>query len=343
MKLIGAGLFSFSWRAVPVAAIVLAGNWASSASGGDTLPPLSPEAVLTSSQQHFPRILQSLAERRAAEGRAVQADGAFDLVFEVDGFSRLSGFYDGTAISGIARQGIEDFGASVYGGYKLSDGTFPIYEDVNYTNTGGTMRVGLLFSLLRDRDIDQRRFALTDSRLAVRQADFELLLTKLGVQQRALIAYWRWVAAGRQLAVYENLLKIAVERETGLKEQVRSGARAEVFLVENAQNITRRRILATDARRRFGWRPTCCRITTGGLTGILCFLPGSQLPPEPPMGSLEDLSVDPETAMPEALARRPELQIVRTSIERATEAYCAGRKFAEAAPGSEFRGAGWSR
>jgi hypothetical protein len=42
-----------------------------------------------------------------------------------------------------------------------------------------------------------------------------VLLTKVGVQQRALAAYWRWVAAGQQLAVYENLLAIALEREEG--------------------------------------------------------------------------------------------------------------------------------
>jgi outer membrane protein TolC len=128
---------------------------------------------------------------------------------------------------------------------------FPIYEDSNYTNEGGTAKLGVLFSLLRDRDIDKRRFGEIDARLALEQADLDVLLTRVGVQQRALNAYWRWVATGQQLAVYDNLLRIALQREQGLEREVDSGRRAAIFLTENRQNITRRQTLATAARRDF--------------------------------------------------------------------------------------------
>ena len=114
------------------------------------VPPLSVEEVLASSEQHFPRILQSMAARSEAEGETLTAAGAFDLVFDADGFSRVTGFYDGTAVEGTAKQRIRPLGASLYAGYKISDGDFPIYEDENFTNTGGAVRVGMLFSLLRD-------------------------------------------------------------------------------------------------------------------------------------------------------------------------------------------------
>ena len=73
----------------------------------------------------------------ARQAGAWKAEGAFDLVFEADGFSRVDGFYDGNVIAGTARQPLRGLGAELYSGYQLSNGTFPIYEDQYYTNTGG--------------------------------------------------------------------------------------------------------------------------------------------------------------------------------------------------------------
>ncbi|MEO1202580.1 MAG: multidrug transporter, partial [Pseudomonadota bacterium] len=92
---------------------------------GPTPDILTAEDVLASSERHFPRILQAMAARRQAEGETLTAAGAFDLVFDADGFSRLTGFYDGTAVEGIAKQRIRPLGASLYAGYKISDGDFP--------------------------------------------------------------------------------------------------------------------------------------------------------------------------------------------------------------------------
>ena len=123
---------------------------------------LSPQDVLSSAERHFPLILQSLAARRGASGTALEAEGAFDLVFSAEG-SRAAGYYDNTALQGGATQRLRNYGASVYADYAISNGRFPIYQDRNFTNTGGTARVGMLFSLLRDRSIDQQRFGLRDA------------------------------------------------------------------------------------------------------------------------------------------------------------------------------------
>lgn len=280
---------------------------------------LLPGEVLAASEQHFPAILKALAERRAAEGKVTEALGAFDLVFNADGFDRLSGFYDGVAVGGKVTKPLRPFGAKLYGDYSLSNGDFPIYEDQNYTNNGGTAKLGVLFSLLRNRDIDARRFGEIDAQLALEQADLEVLLTKVGVQQRALSAYWRWVSEGRQLAVYENLLAIALEREKGLEREVRSGRRAEIFLTENKQNITRRQTLATAARRDF-------RLAANELAFYLRsadgepLLPASQRLPAPEQLTQMAVPSPKETLdIAGTLEKRPELRILQTGAERALQ------------------------
>jgi outer membrane protein TolC len=277
---------------------------------------LDPQQVLVSSRAHFPEILETLARRRAVAGSMVEAEGAFDLVFEAEGFGRASGFYDGTVLSGGVKQPFRNFGGSVYSGYAISRGDFPIYEDEYFTSLGGKLKAGVVFSLLRDRLIDERRFGVTDARLAARAADFEVLATQVGVQQRALVTYWRWVTAGQNLAVYEELLRNAASRESALARQVARGARAEIFLTENRQNIIRRMSLVTAARRDFQ-----------SLANELAFyyrddngqpiVPDARLvPPSPTPESLNLLAVTDAVSVSEAVARRPELRLLHNGIER---------------------------
>ena len=269
-----------------------------------------------------------MADRGAAEGRVTESLGAFDIVFSADGFDRAAGFYDGTALGGKVLKPLRPLGAQLYGEYSLSNGDFPTYEDENFTNNGGTAKLGVLFSLLRDRDIDARRFGQIDAELALRQANLEVLLTKVGVQQRALAAYWRWVAAGQKLAVYENLLAIALEREAGLEREVNSGRRAAIFITENRQNITRRQTLATSARRDFrvAGNQSIAQVDAEQLPFAEQSSDGEplaprkeELPAEPQIAALPPVPALAELDVDAMLARRPELQILQTGAERALQ------------------------
>ncbi len=279
-------------------------------------PVLTLDAVLDASATHFPAILKGLAARRAAEGTAVEALGAFDVVFDATGFSRVAGFYDGTAAEGTVKQRVRPLGADLYAGYRISDGTFPIYEDENFTNLGGAVKVGLMFSLLRDRVIDNERFAERDAQFGLRAADLELLLTRIGVQQRAQLAYWRWVTEVRKLGVYESLLDIAQTRQDALERQVERGARAAIFLTENLQNIMRRQSLVRSAERDVAVAANELSLYYRGPGGSPLVPTSAQVPPGEALASVEALARVDETAIPDALERRPELALLRNAIDR---------------------------
>ena len=288
--------------------------WATAGIAQDRV--LTTAELLASSERFYPQIVQSLAERRAAQGRELEASGAFDLVFSADGFSRLNGFYDGTAVSTTVSKRLRPFGASVYGGYKLSEGDFPIYEDASFTNSGGSLRLGMLFSLIRDRDIDKQRFELDDAALALRDAELDILLTKVGVQQRALVEYWTWVRAGRQLRIFQNLLRIADERQEGFETQIKQGARAEIFRTENLQNITRRQILVTRAQRDLQLAANSLSIYYRDANGRPVVPTPDQLPPGVPLSEIDTGSLDESEGTAQAVTTRPELAQLRTAIER---------------------------
>lgn len=283
-----------------------------------TTGPLLPDVVLRSSALTFPAILEAFEREAAARSDQLSADGAFDLMLKGEAYDRLTGFYSGGFAKAEARQPLRPYGAEVFGSYKISDGTFPTYENVFNTNQFGEVKVGALFSLLRNRDIDSRRFAIEDTRLAASQARLDVMLVQLNVQHEALRAYWRWVAAGEEIRVFEELLEIAEARQVGLSREVREGARAVIALTENEQNLLRRRTLLEQAKRDFQTAANSLGFYLRDSSGQLIIptremLPGAgQLKAIPPLETLLRVPVS------QVIQTRPELQTFKLAIERAT-------------------------
>lgn len=282
-----------------------------------TTGPLLPEEVLRSSVLTFPQILEAFEREAAARSDQLAADGAFDLMLKGEYYDRLTGFYSGGFGKVEARQPLRPYGAEVFGSYRVSDGTFPTYENYNYTNNLGEAKVGALFSLLRNRDIDSRRFAIEDTRLAASQARLDVMLVRLNVQHEALRAYWRWVAAGEEIRVFEELLEIAEARQVGLTREVNEGARARIALTENEQNLLRRRSLLEEAKRNFVTASNSLGFYLRGSDGVMIVPTREMLPDLARMKAVAPVETLVATPMSEVIQSRPELETFKLALERA--------------------------
>ncbi|WP_255548108.1 TolC family protein [Erythrobacter ani] len=282
-----------------------------------TTGPLLPEEVLRSSALTFPSILESFQREAAARSDQLAADGAFDLMLKAETYDRLTGTFSGGYAEVGATQPLRPLGAEVYGTYRLSDGTFPIYENIYNTNELGEFKVGALFSLLRDRRIDNRRFSVEDTRIAASQARLDVLLVQLNVQHEALKAYWRWVAAGNEIRVYEELLEIAQARTVGLSRQVRAGATPRIALTENEQNVIRRKTLLAEAQRNFATAANSLAYYLRDRAGRLITPTREQLPSTEVLDLLPDMQSLLAAGRSDVLENRPELQNFRLAIQRA--------------------------
>lgn len=278
---------------------------------------LTPDEVLRSSALTFPQVLEAFEREAAARADQLGADGAFDLLLKGEYYDRLSGTFSGGFAKAEARQPLRPLGAEVFGSYRLSDGRFPIYENINNTNQAGEVKVGALFSLLRNREIDGRRFAIEDTRLAASQAQLDVLLVRLNVQHEALRAYWRWVAAGEEIRVFEELLEIAEARQVGLTREVNEGARARIALTENEQNLLRRRTLLEQARRDFLVASNSLGFYLRGENGQMVVPTREMLPDLERMKSVARPEVLAATPVSEVIQNRPELQTFKLALERA--------------------------
>jgi outer membrane protein TolC len=283
-----------------------------------TTGPLLPDEVLRSSALTFPAILEAFEREAAARSDQVSADGAFDLMLKGEYYDRLTGFYSGGFAKAEARQPLRPYGAEVFGSYRASDGTFPTYENYNYTNNLGEIKVGVLFSLLRNRDIDARRFAIEDSRLAASQARLDVMLVQLNVQHEALRAYYRWVAAGEEIRVFEELLEIAEARQVGLTREVNEGGRARIALTENEQNLLRRRTLLEQAKRDFQTAANSLGFYLRDSAGRLIIPTREQLPPARALKAIPPVETLLAVPLSDVIKTRPELQTFKLALERAT-------------------------
>ncbi|MEO1656665.1 MAG: TolC family protein [Pseudomonadota bacterium] len=273
--------------------------------------PLLPQTVARSTEQHYPEIVAAEAERAAARGRQLASRGAFDTVLETRGRARLDGFYSGDTGEISASRALRPLGAEVYGGYRVSQGDFPIYEDEYFTDQGGEVKIGVLFNLLRNRAIDGRRAGLREADIDVSAAELDVLLTQITVQQSALTAYWRWVARGRELKAYQDLLALAERRDDALRREVASGARARIVLTENAQNLTRRRELVRRAEQDLTLAANALSLFLRDALGEPIIPTADQLPetlPLPRNGG----SVDAQAL----LTIRPDLQLLNLAQQR---------------------------
>ncbi|MCG8464343.1 MAG: TolC family protein [Xanthomonadales bacterium] len=212
---------------------------------------LTLERVLHSARIHTPTLLEAQAEFEMARGDRIAADGRYDINVSQENYNRFSGFYDGKISSTKVSQRFLDYNSEVYAAYRVSDGDFPIYEDEFFTNGGGEIKLGVVFSLLQNRDFDSGRFALLSGRLKQDAAALNMQLQRVSVQFEAMTRYKEWLAAGLTLRAYQRLLDVAQERDQAMRKRVAGGDLAEIFLVESQQNILKRETLVNEAQRRF--------------------------------------------------------------------------------------------
>jgi len=201
---------------------------------------LSLEQVLESTRKQAPKILMAAQKIVMSEEKMRSATGAFDSELSVDYYNRESDVYPSSYYKGKVEKPLQTFNSKIYGGYKVSEGTFPTYEGKNITLDDGELMAGISVALLRNRSIDAKRLKLGLSELNFEKSQWQQKEVMMKLQKEATVAYWQWVAFGQKLEVAQGLLQLAEKRQVGFKRRIKQGDLAEIYAVENKQYIVKR-------------------------------------------------------------------------------------------------------
>lgn len=266
------------------------------------------EEVVASIRQSYPLLLAAMEEQAIALGNQTAAEGEFDLKLKAETLNGPSGFYQTYRHAAGLEQPIYS-GGSVFGGYRLGRGDFQPWYLERQTNDGGEFKAGFLMPLARNREIDARRAGLALAGFDVEKASPFIQLQLIDFLRAGSLAYWDWVAAGRQVVIARNLLQIATARVAGLKRRIEEGDIPEIELTDNERLIVKRRAKLIDVERKLRQSAIKLSLFLRDLNGEPLIPDDSLLPPAfPDLAAYAE--ADAEQHIGRALQQRPELQLL---------------------------------
>ena len=263
------------------------------------------EDVITQAEAQYPAVISAERDRERASNQELSAEGAFDPALKAKAEYVPSGEYENRWFDTWVEQPIAPMGARAFAGYRLGRGYFGPYDEKLLTNSGGELRAGIEVSLLRNRDIDERRGRLAIARAGVDVADASREQQILDVVRQTAQRYWDWVAAGQRLRVARALEKLAQDRQAITETRAQKGDLALIETVDNERLVYQRQAIVLAGERALLKAANDLSLYYRDANGEPIILTESDVPLEFPPTALE-LRTD-ENALAETFARHPDL------------------------------------
>ncbi len=281
------------------------------ASGGDRI---DINVLMRSVEQFAPQVIAAQADAEAVASRQLGASAAFDPVLNGRYDGRMTGFYGGQVGDVEVRQRLQSVNATVYGGYSLSSGRLPVYEDEFLTNQGGEIRAGVRFALLRGREVDSARTGLLTARLAANEASEKAAMQLQSIKAQAIEAYVYWLYAENTLGVYKELLEIAEQRDVAIRRAIAAGQLASITQEENRQLVLARQSQKFRAERQAFQAAATLALYLRDDAGNPLQPAAASAAQVPQIDPYRDYAV--EELVERTLAQRPDFNAARYTVEQ---------------------------
>jgi outer membrane protein TolC len=199
------------------------------------------ETVLSLVESDNPLLHGSRTEKLAAQGKYLEALGAFEPVlvndWELerlvkDGRTKSVGFND----SFVRLR--HPYGIQGIAGWRMGLGDIEI-ADLAVDRTNQPL-LGIVLPLLRGLGINPQRAQLEKSKLADREATLTIQQTRQDLYLGAATQFWKWVASRKAAELKREALKVAKVRLKQISGQAKAGAVPEFDVAEATQEVQRR-------------------------------------------------------------------------------------------------------
>ena len=276
--------------------------------------PLRLEDVLRAADARIPQIAAAEAKRRAAEGAALSARGAFDPKVTVKNDAELLGYYE-RQFTDAYIGGTTPLGVEYTAGYLLGTGDFPSYYGVYETLDGGEFRAGIAAPLLRGLGMTPERAKALAAEAKVDLAAAEMADKRRLVRLKAALSYLKWVKAGESRALAEELLRLAEERNVAIERSVTAGEMARIDLVDNQRVVLERRGELAAARQALQVTAAELSLYYRDDDGRPILAAAEQLPPPATLPAPAPRDAVSDATL--ALQQRPDLQAIGALLSQA--------------------------
>lgn len=261
--------------------------------------------VIASVYRSFPTLEAIRLQRDVASGNLTTSWGEFDTKILAETMNEPTGYYENYRHNlGLARN--LWWGGYLSSGYRVGRGDFQPWYKERETLDSGEFKLTYIQPLLQGRNIDPRRVAIFQNRIAEQQVEPQLQSEVLRSSLDAAIIYWEWLAAGRTLRVQQQLLDLAKQRVAQIQELIKAERRAKVDELFNNVLIAQRLTKVIETQRKLQQSSFKLALFLRDTEGEPMVPPEVWLPTSfPPLSDSKNL--DPQQQINEALDRRPEL------------------------------------
>jgi outer membrane protein TolC len=258
----------------------------------------------------FPLVAAANASRDIAAGEAIASHGPYDLRLKATSEAGPLGFYQTYRQQAGVEQELFN-GSTLFAGYRLGRGNYQPWYLERQTNEGGEFKVGFLKPLAQNRPIDPNRAEFFRAHLEQDRVEPEIQAQILLFIRDASVAYWEWLAAGRNLAIAEDILELARLRNQALVKEVRGGNRPQIELVDNERLIVSREAKVIDSQRKLNQLAIKLSVFFRDAAGTPLIPQRDSLPNDFPEVDASMVSAQSEESIiAMAQSRRPELAAI---------------------------------
>ena len=266
---------------------------------------LTLDTVVNAAKQSFPGLLAAEQRKQVAAGDLTSAEGGFDTLLKSQNRWSITGLYENQNNDVSLEQPTQLWGTTFFGGWRRGVGDYPVYEGKSQTTQSGEARIGVNVPLWRNRDIDRRRASLQQAQWGQLIAGHDYEQALIEATRMASYRYWEWVLAGQRLMIAKNLLKIAEQRDKGIRERVSAGDIPEFEALDNQRAIIERQERVVAAQRLLEQSAIQLSLYWRDAAGQPQLPSDGQLPEQfPDPDSIHTIRVD--EALQTSLKQRPE-------------------------------------
>lgn len=270
------------------------------------------DAVLASTERHFPTVVAAVADAEAATADLLGARGAFDPRLTSALSAGVVG-KDQLVTSSTISVPTTLWGMDLAVGHHLGTGTFKSWEG-DGTGPSGELAFDLALPLLAGGFTDSDRTALVVSATRRAEAEARVEARRIEAARAARDAWYKWLGAGEKLRIATSAADVAQRVAAGTQTRVERGDLAPIELLDAQRVLAERQVRVVEAQRDV-------TIAAARLGLYLRDDAGQPLPPlehappalEPPAA----VTTTADEALQAALASRPELAILRQRAEAA--------------------------
>lgn len=198
---------------------------------------ISLQEVLKFTIEHYPEIQIQTLKKSISDAKITESRGAFDLNLKSEGKGYLDGFYDSEFGKIFLDKPIQSFNSKAKLGFRKSNGNLPVYYEEYETDNDGEFFAKFDFSLLRFRQIDQKRFKIIESQNKAKIQQLKLKLKIIDSKNKANKSFLKWAFYKRKEQIYLDLIDINKKRLKAIEIRVKRNDLAQIYLAESTQYL----------------------------------------------------------------------------------------------------------